>query len=199
VLELLGRGEGLCLDLGCGTGLYFDALAATGRTVVGLDHSADQLQIARHRSARLVRANAATLPFADATFPTVAALWVSTDVDDFAAVMAEAARVLAAGGLLAFYGVHPCFNGPHSQLMDDGGILAHPSYRLAGWHEDAPWWGGNIRSRVGMRHHPLPELFNAFRDSGLVIEQVAEPGDKPVPVILAVRARKPAPRESPGP
>jgi len=50
VRELLGRGDGLCLDLGCGSGLYFDALAATGRTVVGLDRSADQLRIARGRS-----------------------------------------------------------------------------------------------------------------------------------------------------
>jgi hypothetical protein len=43
-----------------------------------------------------------------------------------------------------------------------------------------------------MRHHPLSELFNAFISTGLVIERVAELGDRPVPVILAVRARKPA-------
>jgi predicted TPR repeat methyltransferase len=47
------------LDQGCGTGLYFDALAATGRIVVGLDRSADQLQIARGRSRQLVQADAA--------------------------------------------------------------------------------------------------------------------------------------------
>ena len=41
VTELLGPGEGLCLDLGCGSGLYFRALASTGRAVVGLDRSAD--------------------------------------------------------------------------------------------------------------------------------------------------------------
>jgi hypothetical protein len=33
VLDLLGPGEGLCLDLGCGCGHYIDALASTGRTV----------------------------------------------------------------------------------------------------------------------------------------------------------------------
>jgi 2-polyprenyl-3-methyl-5-hydroxy-6-metoxy-1,4-benzoquinol methylase len=47
VAGLLGPGEGLCLDLGCGGGLYFGILAGTGRTVVGLDRSADQLRIAR--------------------------------------------------------------------------------------------------------------------------------------------------------
>ncbi len=41
-----------------------------------------------------------------------------------------------------------------------------------------------------MRHHPLPELLNAFVGNGLVIEHVAEPGDRPVPVSLAIRARK---------
>ena len=52
VLELLGPGDGLCLDIGCGGGLYFGTLAAAGRTVVGLDRSADQLSIARGRSRR---------------------------------------------------------------------------------------------------------------------------------------------------
>jgi hypothetical protein len=41
-------------------------------------------------------------------------------------------------------------------------------------------------------HHPLAELLNAFIRAGLVLEQVAEPGDRPVPVMLAIRARKPA-------
>jgi len=99
------------------------------------------------------------------------------------------------GGLLAFYGAHPCFNGPHTQWMDDGGILAHPTYRLAGWHQEAPWWGAYVRRRVGMRHHPLAYLLNAFISTGLVIEHVAELGDRPVPVILAIRARS---RRSPG-
>ena len=191
VRELLGRGDGLCLDLGCGSGLYFDALAATGRTVVGLDRSADQLRIARGRSRQIVRGDAAALPFADGTFPAVATLWISTDVDDFTLVLAEASRVLVPGGRLVFYGAHPCFNGPHTQLLDDGGILAHPTYRQAGWHQEAPWWGPYVRKRVGVRHHPLAELLNAFIRTGLVIEHVAEPGDRPVPVNLAIRARKP--------
>ena len=68
--------------------------------------------------------------------------------------------------------------------------LATSRYELAGWHQEAPWWGSNIRRRFGIRHHPLAELLNAFIRTGLVIERVAEPGDRPVPVILAVRARK---------
>jgi SAM-dependent methyltransferase len=191
VRALLGPGEGLCLDLGCGGGLYFDVLAATGRRVVGLDCSADQLGIARRRSRHIVQADAAALPFADHAFATVAMMWVSTDVDDFAAVLTETARVLTPGGLAFFYGVHPCFNGPHTQCLDDGGVLAHPTYRLSGWHQEAPWWGPYVRRRVGMRHHPLAELLNAFINAGLAVEFVAEPGDRPVPNNITIRARKP--------
>jgi|HubBroStandDraft_3_1064219.scaffolds.fasta_scaffold48697_2 ubiquinone/menaquinone biosynthesis C-methylase UbiE len=192
VQELLGPGAGLCLDLGCGTGLYADVLTASGRTVVGLDRSADQLRIAQRRSRQILQGDGAALPFADDTFGAAVALWISTDVDDFAMVLKEAARVLVPGGLLLFYGAHPCFNGPHVQWMDDGGIRAHPTYREAGWHQEAPWWGYNIRRRFGMRHQPLPDLLNAFIGAGLVIERVEEPGDRPVPVSLGIRASKPA-------
>jgi SAM-dependent methyltransferase len=191
VAALLGPGDGLCLDLGCGGGLYFGVLGATGRTVVGLDRSADQLRIAQRRSRHIVQADAAALPFAGGVFPTVTMLWISTDVDEMPAVLTETARVLAPGGLAFFCGVHPCFNGPHIQWLDDGGVRAHPTYRLPGWHQEAPWWGPYVRRRVGMRHHPLAELLNAFISAGLAIEHVAEPGDRPVPNILALRARKP--------
>jgi len=193
VLDLFGPGDGLCLDLGCGAGHYFGVLAATGRTVVGLDCSADQLRFAARRSRLIVQGDAAALPFADCTFATVATMWISTDVEDFAAVLAEAARVLTRRGLLIYYGAHPCFNGPHTQVMDDGGMRAHPTYRLAGWHQPAPWWGEYVRRRVGMRQHTLADVLNAFIAAGLDIEHVAELGDRPVPMILGIRARKRVP------
>jgi ubiquinone/menaquinone biosynthesis C-methylase UbiE len=126
VRDLLGSGTGLCLDLGCGSGHYRGALASTGRTVIGLDRSADQLRHARDRCRQIVQADGAVLPFADGTFSAVATLWISTDVDDFGAVLTEVARVLAPGGVLGFYGAHPCFNGPHIEWLDDGGVRAHP-------------------------------------------------------------------------
>ena len=190
VQELLGPGDGLCLDLGCGGGHYFGALAATGRTVVGLDYSADQLRFARRRSRLVVQGDAAALPFGDATFGAVATIWISTDVDDFGAVLAEAARVLRPGGLVACYLAHPCFNGPHIEWLDDGGVRAHPTYRQAGWQAPAPWWGAHVRARVGMRLYPLAGLLNALTRNGLIIEHAAETGDRGVPTILALRARK---------
>jgi SAM-dependent methyltransferase len=191
IARLLGPGDGLCLDLGCGGGGYLGALAATGRVVVGLDRSADQLRYARQRSPNLVQGDGAALPFAGGSFGAVAAIWISTDVDDFTAVLTEAARILVPGGLVAFYGVHPCFNGPHIEWLDDGGVRAHPGYRLSGWHHESPWWGMYVRRRVGMRHHPLGELVTGFVSAGLLIEHIAERGDRAVPHILAIRARKP--------
>ncbi|MEV4221590.1 class I SAM-dependent methyltransferase [Nonomuraea sp. NPDC049725] len=194
VAALLGPGDGPCLDLGCGTGLYLDAIRSTGRTVVGLDRSADQLRLARRRDpAPLLQADAAGLPFAAGVFTAVAAIWVSSDVDDFAGLLAEAARVLRPGGLLLFYGMHPCFNGPHIEPREDGAVLIHPTYRHRGRHPRKPWWrAGGVRDRVGMSHTPLPDLINAFLDAGLVLTRVSEPGERAVPGMLAITARTPA-------
>ncbi len=104
----------------------------------------------------------------------------------------EATRILEPGGVFLFYGAHPCFNGPHAEWLEDGGVRAHPTYRQAGWHAEAPWWGVQVRKRVGMRHHPLAEILTGFAAAGLVIERVAESGPRPVPITLAIRARKPS-------
>lgn len=187
--SLLGRGSGWCLDLGCGTGHYSDILRDTGRTVVGVDLSGDQLRYARPRNHRVIQASADRLPFADATFAAVAALWISTDVDDFAAVSREATRVLQPGGSFLFYGVHPCFNGPCVENRADGARIIHPTYRQAGWHAVSPWWGEDgIRRRVGMRHLPLAELFRAILDAGLQIGRVEEPRADEIPYTLAILA-----------
>ncbi len=192
LLRLLGPGAGPCLDLGCGTGHYFDVIRASGRVPVGLDRSADQLRVARGRAERLVLGDAAALPFAGGVFPTVVAMWVSTDVDDVGQVLREVARVLRPGGLLVSYGVHPCFNGPCIENRPDGGRMVHPTYRRAGWHEASPWWSeGGVRRRIGMRHVPLAELLTAFPAAGLTIAEVVEPRDEPLPYALAVRAYRP--------
>lgn len=191
VATILGHGDGLCLDLGCGTGQYLDAIRSTGRAAVGLDYSADQLRVAARLGYPLVRGDGAALPFIDGAFAAVVIMWVSTDVDNFGALLRECFRVLQAGGVMLFYGVHPCFNGPCIESRDDGGLIVHPTYRNAGWHDASPWWKSDgIRRRTGMRHLPLAELINAFADAGLHIERVSEPGTHPLPYALTVRATR---------
>lgn len=194
LLDLLGPGSGPCLDIGCGTGRNFQTIRESGRSVVGLDYSADQLRLARTRTdGPLMVADAGVLPFADASFDTVMVMWISTDVDDFGQVLREAARVLRPDGVLVAYGVHPCFNGPHVVWDEDGSRLIHPSYREPGWHQESPWWGDDgIRRRVGMRHVPLAEYLNHVLSTGLVLERFEEPGEAGVPHTLAVRATRAA-------
>jgi SAM-dependent methyltransferase len=140
-----------------------------------------------------VQGDGAALPFADDTFPAVLTVWISTDVDDFVAVLAQAARVLTPGGVLIFYGAHPCFNGPHVQWMDTAGSRA--SHLSSSWMASGVAVGGMyVRRRVGMLHHPLAELLNAFIATELMIEHVAEFGERPVPTVPATRARKRGPQ-----
>ncbi|TCC37256.1 class I SAM-dependent methyltransferase [Kribbella sindirgiensis] len=193
LLDLLGRGSGACLDIGCGTGRNFATIRASGRTPVGLDFSIDQLGRARSRTdGPLLHGDAAALPFADESFGTAISMWISTDVDDFGAVLREAARVLRPGGVFVAYGVHPCFNGPHVVYEDDGRRTDYQTYRQSGWHTDKPWWAEDgIRRRIGMNHVTLAEYLNVIIGSGLVTEHFDEPAGHDIPHALAFRARKP--------
>ncbi|GAA3140839.1 SAM-dependent methyltransferase [Kribbella aluminosa] len=106
LLDLLGPGSGPCLDLGCGTGRNFESIRASGRSVVGLDFSVDQLRRARMRTdGPLLHGDAAALPFADASFDTAITLWISTDVDDFGA--ADYLNAIIASGLTVEYFEEP--------------------------------------------------------------------------------------------
>lgn len=194
LLANLPDGSGPCLDLGCGTGRDLAIIAERGWTPLGVDVSADQLRLARHRSGDVIQGDAERLPFGDAVFPMVVSCWTSTDVGDFGRMLHEASRVLAPGGQFLFYGVHPCFNGPHTQSREDGGLIVHPTYRDARRHTGAPWWGvDGIRTMVGgMRHVPLAEFLHAFLDCGLQIQQLTEPGDNPVPNAIVVLTAKPS-------
>lgn len=165
--RLLGPGTGRCLDIGCGTGLHFSAMQATGREVVGLDLSADQLRIAARRTQLLVRGHATQLPFPNAAFDDVVATYLHTDIDDMAPVFAEAARVLRPLGRLVYVGVHPCFVGFFVERLADGTRLLHPGYANGGWHFASPYFGPGIRGRVGERHVPLGALLSALLTSGL--------------------------------
>lgn len=95
------------LDVGCGAGFLANDLAACGHIVTGLDPAAESLAVARAhdatRAVRYVRGDALALPFAEASFDAVCAMDLLEHVEEPARVVAEAARVLAPGGLLFFH------------------------------------------------------------------------------------------------
>jgi SAM-dependent methyltransferase len=187
VRELLGPGEGRLLDLGCGGGGQIPFLQELGWTVTGVDVSADQLRVARERvDVELVRADAAALPFPDASFDAVASLVTHTDLDDYPGAVAEIARVLQPGGVLIHVGLHPCFFGHFSEPVEAGRLL-RPGYRETELSYQA-WDPGGVRARVGARHVPLADVLNAVLDAGLALERTLESEGEP-PSLLAFRAR----------
>jgi len=104
-VELINGRRGRVLEVGVGTGL---SLADYGRhlEVVGIDLSPDMLEKARERVGSegldhvtgLHEMDAADLSFSDATFDTVAAMFVMTVVPEPERVMRELARVTKPGG-----------------------------------------------------------------------------------------------------
>lgn len=98
VVALTGD-AGRVLDVCCGTGDIAQRFA--GR-VVGVDFTAEMLQVARVRSARIpwVQADALRLPFADESFDAVTVGYGLRNLADVSAGLREMHRVLRPGGRL---------------------------------------------------------------------------------------------------
>lgn len=101
-VEIVGEGPGRVLDVGMGAGRLCAALEPRGWDVYGVDSSEAMVALARKRlprvAARLLRARAEGLPFADEAFDAVTALGSLEYTEDAAAAVRELARVLRPGG-----------------------------------------------------------------------------------------------------
>jgi SAM-dependent methyltransferase len=163
---------------------------------VGVDASADQLRVARHRPGSLrtalVQADAAGLPFTGGALDLVVSEFTHSDVDDFAVLAAETRRVLRPGGRFVYVGLHPCFTGPLAgQPRGDGARVVHPGYRKAKWRSSGPGTvAGSLTTRVGFRHLPLADLLMSMLDAGLVLVHVEEGGNLDPPDLLALVTRR---------
>ena len=191
-LRLLGPARGRLLDIGCGGGSHTAAFAAAGWEPVGVDVSQAQLELARKRGCEVVLGGAESLEFEDASFDAAVSLWTHTDIDDWAAALAEARRVVRRGGHFVYLGVHPCFVGPHALYLVAHGVpqLHAGYYRRGGRHEAGPGISPTgLRGRVGAIHIPLAEFLQSFLDAGWVFDHVEEPGARDYPVAIAVRCR----------
>lgn len=95
------------LDLAAGPGLVAGAIADDVREVVALDLTAETLRVARarlcdagHRNVRFVRGNGLALPFPAGRFDAAVVRLALHHLEDPAAAVREARRVLRAGGEL---------------------------------------------------------------------------------------------------
>jgi SAM-dependent methyltransferase len=95
------------LDVACGPGLISEAAAVRGAQSVGLDVASAMVARARERCPGLtfVEGDAQRLPFPDASFDAVTMNFGILHLSQPETALAEARRVLVAGGRLAFTAV----------------------------------------------------------------------------------------------
>jgi ubiquinone/menaquinone biosynthesis C-methylase UbiE len=97
------------IDVGCGNGAFTEVLIARASpaAVTGIDLSEGQIAYARTRPgaamAQFQVGNAQSLPFADGSFDAASMALVIVFVDDPRKAVAEMARVVRPGGLVATY------------------------------------------------------------------------------------------------
>jgi demethylmenaquinone methyltransferase/2-methoxy-6-polyprenyl-1,4-benzoquinol methylase len=169
LVSRLPRG-GHVLDVATGTGLVAAALRRRGFEVTGVDLSPEMLAVAHRRfgdEVELINASAEALPLASASFDHLTVTHVLRYVADPGATLAELARVVRPGGLLASleFGVP---QGPARPLWDlyvkavlplAGRLLRH------GWQEVGDFLGGSIRDF--WERHPLERQLEWWHAAGL--------------------------------
>lgn len=171
------------LVLGCGAGQDVVALATLGAVATGIDISPAQIAYARKYAAARGAENAAFVEgdiqdlsrFDDESFDLAVSIHVLGHVPDAAVAIAEAARVLKPGGVLAFAVQHPfdaCVDGP--------------PYRIATsyWTREHDWtWEFEDGSAGTFRayRHTVGEWFELLTNAGLAVERIIEPREADLP------------------
>lgn len=162
--------HGHVLDVATGTGLVAAELVRRGHGVTGVDQSAEMLEVARRRFAgavELVEASADDLPFADDSFDHLTMTYLLRYVADPAATMAELARVVHPGGLVASleFGVPEGVPGRLWDAYVDVGLPLAGRLLRRGWQEVGDFLGGSIRAF--WEESPLERQLEWWRDAGL--------------------------------
>jgi len=117
--ELVLRRDDYLLEVACGGGAMLKRALASGCRAAAIDHSPEMVQVATEANREAVAAgrlevrqgDAATLPWADATFTCAAMTGVLGFLPDPVRVLAEMRRVLKPGGRLVVMGADPEMRG----------------------------------------------------------------------------------------
>ncbi|MFL5822924.1 MAG: methyltransferase domain-containing protein [Solirubrobacteraceae bacterium] len=118
-------GDGLVLDLGCGTGHSYRELAP--RVTIGVDLEASVLS-GQERETHV--ADMRSLPFSGASFASVIAVQSLEHVPDPESVLAEVVRVLRPGGRAVFVTPNRLTFGRPDEIIDPYHYLEYSSEEL---------------------------------------------------------------------
>jgi demethylmenaquinone methyltransferase/2-methoxy-6-polyprenyl-1,4-benzoquinol methylase len=159
------------LDVATGTGAVArELLRQKGCAVVGVDQSPEMLAVAREHlpaTVKLVEASAEHLPFEDASFDALTVTYLLRYVDDPGATLAELARVVRSGGMVASleFAVpaglwRPLWRAYVGAVLPAAGRIVSP-----GWHEVGDFLGDSIREF--WRRYPLERQLEHWRAAGI--------------------------------
>lgn len=190
------------LDIGCGEGRLARDLRSLGYEVTGVDGSATLIAAARAADPEgdYHVADAADLPFPDASFDLAAAFMSPQDLDDLDGALHEAARVLVPSGHLRAALVHPINSaGAFASREPDAAFEIRGSYFAERRYADTVERDGLTMTFTSV-HRPLERVVQAVLATGLLIDHLAEvpelsepPGARwrRVPLFLHLGAVKP--------
>jgi demethylmenaquinone methyltransferase / 2-methoxy-6-polyprenyl-1,4-benzoquinol methylase len=161
---------GEVLDVATGTGLVAAELVRCGFRVTGVDQSPGMLDVARRRfgdRVPLVEASAEALPFADASFDHLTFTYLLRYVEDPGATIAELARVVRPGGVIASleFGVPGSLARPAWEAYVRVVLPLAGTILRAGWNEVGGFLGGSIRAFWA--RYPLERQLELWRAAGV--------------------------------
>jgi demethylmenaquinone methyltransferase/2-methoxy-6-polyprenyl-1,4-benzoquinol methylase len=170
LVSRLPRDGGHVLDVATGTGLVGAELLRHGFRVTGVDQSPEMLAVARRRfgdRVELIHASAEALPLAPASFDHLTVTYLVRYVADPAATLAELARVVRPGGVVASleFGLPRGPARPLWELYVRAGLPLAGRVLRNGWPEVGDFLGGSIRDL--WRRHPLERQLEWWRAAGL--------------------------------
>ncbi len=201
-LSLVPPPPAAVLDVGCGEGRLPRDLKALGYRVSGVDGSPTLIGHATEADPEgdYRVADAAQLPFDDASFAVVTAFMSLHDVDDLGGAANEIDRVLTPGGHACVAVVHPINSGgSFEEHRPDAPFVIRDSYLETRRYADDVERDG-LRMTFSSYHRPLQDYVGALTAGGLLVEQIREipddtdpPGDRwqRIPLFLHIRAVKP--------
>jgi SAM-dependent methyltransferase len=164
------------LDLGCGEGRITRELRRRGHDVVGVDGSPTLVTAARDAEpGAFLVADAARLPFNDASFDVAIAYNVLMDLDDLDGGLTEVARVLQPRGLFAVCVLHPMGEaGKFTQREAGAPFVIEGSYFDRQDYRDTFTRAG-LTMTFSSSSYPLERYVRALESAGFVIQMLREP------------------------
>jgi ubiquinone/menaquinone biosynthesis C-methylase UbiE len=165
-LERLPSPGRATLEIGCGEGRFGRELVALGHRLTGVDASSKLAALARE-SFDVVEADAAALPFENASFDLVVAFMCLMDIDEMESAVREAARVLEQGRGFSASIVHPILSAGEGEPFTISSSYLEP-------HRYLERMVTNPNVEFESIHRPLEAYTSAFEDAGLLIVELRE-------------------------